>query len=631
MRFWALTWLVGFAATEAVALDRLRVPGFLRDFSGSEREMTAGSRASGPSFQVSRTLDVDEAVRAHVAARVSLTQLELRAEPAVESGGTRSHDYRFRFRGLPLCTGMLRAHELANGNLLIFGRAPDLAAHAAAPARELPDASRAQDLATSWATRELGAKHVTSRVRTACYAAADQRLHGAWRIELEADGLPYRLFVDEHRIYAAEERFFSVDGQARVFPSNRLSGEPALAPLTGLVGNGTLTSAHLKTLVPSGWPAAAGVGEVFDYAPDALEFDEVQAFYHGATHLAFAESIGFVLNEIEGLRPIQVRLHTAPNGLKNNALYLEGDADSHPRITIDDGDGLGLRNLASDRDVISHELGHHLIFKTLKRKTGEGLILHEGLADFLVFARTGDGCLGESICPAGSASCQVAGQCLRSASVAVAYDDENWKEWQRRRNGSLGHLHSQMISGMLWGLREQGEVAADELTQTVARSIGLLAEQSGIREFLLSLFAADEELFGKKNFARLYAAAMQRNLGSFLGGVEPPPPEEAAPALTPAPVAGPETADPKLPDPAVPPTPTLESGAPAVAPEILPPPTIIQSPASRAPGTPADHEEDTYRRKCGVVGLEAMAQPGSLFGLAMLLIAPVLLALKRRK
>ncbi len=630
MRIWPLTWLVGCIATSAFALDRPRVPGLLRDFGGSEREMTSGARASGPAFQAARSLDVDDAVRAHVAARVSLTQLEMRAEPTVEFGGTRSHSFRFRFRGLPLCTGMLRAHERADGSLLIFGRAPDLAEGAAVPGRELPDASRAKDLAVRWATEELGAKVVTSRVRSACYAAADRRLHGAWRIEIEADGMPYRLFVDEDRIHAVEERFFSADGQARVFPSNRLSGEAELAPLTGLVGNGTLTSTYLKTLVPNGWPSAVGVGEVFDFAPDALEFDEVQAFYHGSTHLAFAETIGFGLRGIEGRLPIQVRLHTPPNGLKNNALYLEGDEDSHPRVIIDDGDGLGLRNLASDRDVISHELGHHLIFKTLKRKTGEGLVLHEGLADFLVFARTGDGCLGESICPAGSASCQVAGQCLRSAAVAVAFDDDTWKEWARRRNGSLGHLHSQLISGMLWGLRERGEIAADELTHTVARSIGLLAEQSGIREFLLSLFAADEELFGKKNFARIYAAAIQRNLGSFLDGVEPPPPEDLVTAPPLSPVDVPDTTVAATPVSA-PATPTLEDAAPAVAPEILPPAGVTPVPELRAPGVPSDHEEETYRRKCGVVGLEAVAQPGSLFGLAMLLFAPVLIVLKRRK
>ena len=145
-----------------------------------------------------------------------------------------------------------------------------------------------------------------------------------------------------------------------------------------------------------------------------------------------------------------------------------------------------LDNLPKDTDVISHEYGHHVIYKSLKSTRGESLILHEGLADFFVFARTGDGCLGESICPSGSQICEV-DQCLRTADNSLVYGEGLYPH-------KPAHQKGQLISGYLWDLAQSNDVPLEDLERMVLRAIDLLVSDSGIEHFMLALYNADQEL-----------------------------------------------------------------------------------------------------------------------------------------
>ena len=79
-------------------------------------------------------------------------------------------------------------------------------------------------------------------------------------------------------------------------------------------------------------------------------------------------------------------IHARPGGSKNNALYVPKETETDAaKIMIGNGDGNILKNLPQDREVISHELGHHIIYHHITQTSGESLILHEGLADFFTF------------------------------------------------------------------------------------------------------------------------------------------------------------------------------------------------------------------------------------------------------
>lgn len=452
--------------------------------------------------------------------------------------GTVSTDYRFAAGGQELCGHQVRDHAFADGTRLVLGTVPEVDGGA-----ELLSDQPSLGAATARTERyfadvrglELGA---VSEDGSCLHLTRDERgvtqLVPALRLRVEAGGLPYHALVTASALVAVEDAFFSaVDGQGRVFAGNRLTGAAELRPLPGLVGDGTLATELVKTSVPAKRARATSADNIFDFAPTDGRFEEVQMFYNLQTHLAFAQGSGF---KWYGLAPLTAFAHTPPSGVHNNALYLEGSKTEPPRIMVDDGDGTVLQNLSTDQDVISHEFGHHIIFKTLTKKSGESLVLHEGLADFLVFARTGDPCLGESICPAGSSLCQEAGRCLRTGTNPVAFGDTSWKDWEARRGG-LAHLHGQLVSGMLWGLRARSEVPAEDLTALAFRAISLLKEDAELKDFLATLIAADAELFAGTYKDVINAAAAARALPTATPAVPVVIAEQnAATTPTPAPV-----------------------------------------------------------------------------------------------
>ena len=84
--------------------------------------------------------------------------------------------------------------------------------------------------------------------------------------------------------------------------------------------------------------------------------------------------------------------------------------------------GNGLRNLGLDLDVVAHEMGHMVVFETLRdaRPSTETLVVHEGLADALANQHAGDPCVAESVCPNGSGFCQVPRMCLRLSLIHIS-------------------------------------------------------------------------------------------------------------------------------------------------------------------------------------------------------------------
>src|SRR5690606_2594621 len=151
---------------------------------------------------------------------------------------------------------------------------------------------------------------------------------------------------------------------------------------------------------------------------------------------------------------------------------------------VGDGDGEKLQNLPKDSDVVSHELGHHVIFQSLTSTKGESLVMHEGLADYFAFARTDDPCLGESICPAGSpVGCELESQCLRTADNTYVLNVDTKSE---------EHFKSQFISGMLWDLRDNA-VPAQDLDEMVIQATGMLLSNSGYHDLILTLMLADKD------------------------------------------------------------------------------------------------------------------------------------------
>ncbi len=431
--------------------------------------------------------------------------------------GTKSHEIRFYVAGVPLCGFQMKAHELADRSTLVLGDLPNVDLNEPLPSRDWPDF----DLSLDQVKAQVGTDRVKVLSSSKCLYASGGSLLPVWKLKVEIDALPYRVLADGYEVVALENGYFDVDGSATAYEQNILEGAAKSVPLTDLAGDGTLTSTYLKTYVPSTYTRASSATNKFDFPETDKQFEEVQTYVHAQAHLDFFKALGF---EWYGPQPIQIKIHVKPGGQSNNALFTPGsDEDgSLPQIQIDDGDGAILRNLVTDGDVVSHEFGHHVIYRTLTSTSGESLILHEGLADGFVFMRTGNACLGESICPKGTTACIIEGQCLRSGEIDLKYQDENWNAWSRQ-----GHLRGQLISGFIWDLYKGDKLAQDSVSALVFKAISYFREDSGLRDFVLAMFTADRDLYAGANFELIKATAEAHNLGEFIVDVVP----TAIPAL----------------------------------------------------------------------------------------------------
>lgn len=433
--------------------------------------------------------------------------------------GTRSIDFGFHVAGVPVCRVQARAHVRVNGEAVVLGTLPQVDANEPPPPASPSDWPDLELALRHAAAAVEDASHVKLKSATRCFHVRSGHLMHAYDLLLSVDGLPWTALADGYEVFALAKGYFDafdVNGTAKVHPNNVLKGSPTAVKLKGLIGDGTLTSEYIKTVVPSGTTPAKEESHAFNYPPlSDPRYDEAAVFHYAQRHLSFVQSLGFAWY---GPTPLLVKLHVKPAGRSNNALFVPAmDADDNPTISIDDGDGVELQKLALDADVISHELGHHVVFETLKKTDGEALVLHEGLADFFLFARADDPCLGESICPEGSNACIMEAQCLRSGALDLRYGDDDWKSWAGSLN-RLGHLHSQVISGMLWDVRRDGLMSVTDLAKLVLRAISLLNEDSGFADFLAALVAADEELHAGQHVAKLKGAAVARGLEGFLTG-----------------------------------------------------------------------------------------------------------------
>ena len=433
--------------------------------------------------------------------------------------GEQSIDYAFRAGGVPLCGFMVRAHKLSDGSAFILGSVPAIDAHETVPT-DWPD----QGLSADQAGRTLRTQTDFHDLRIGhserCLYVANGKLLPVWQMNLYADGNPYIAFADAYETLKLDQNFFdAVDGTARAYPRNVASDSAATVAVTGLTGDGTLTSAYIQTVVPSTVTQAKQADEAFVYADTDDRFGEVQAYVHGAAHFAWFQGIGF---QWYGPQPLQIKAHFAPNGIPNNALFTPGSTDDGilPSIQIDNGDGKILQNLVTDADVVSHEMGHHIVYKTLQTTSGESLVLHEGLADAFVFLRTGDPCLGRSICPLTSNACVTQGQCLRSGTLGVAYNDSQWNGWSGAQR-VLGHKHGQLISGIIWDLIKTQGMSNKDVTALTFKAISYFKSNSGFCDFTASLFTAEKALFQGAHEAKLSSVLSARGMGPFLPTATP--------------------------------------------------------------------------------------------------------------
>lgn len=274
---------------------------------------------------------------------------------------------------------------------------------------------------------------------------------------------------------------YTTTASLKVYPK-RITDENDIeyVDVTNLMGDFTLSKkSHYMESSP-----VSQINE-FYFEPSSDDFAKASMFYWFDKHYKFMQSLGF---KEYAQRPIVIDYPKTDSSNINNAAYSPSQSWS-PRITVGKGDGQKLKNLGLDEDVISHELNHHIIWEHIAVTVGESLMLHEGLADYFVFERTGDSCLGEAICPLNTKSCYLSKSteggpsCLRYTDIDFKYKDSKYNAIKSE------HLRGQLIASMLENISENmPEGEGEKLTYN---ALVLVPYNCDIKTFILALFHSD--------------------------------------------------------------------------------------------------------------------------------------------
>lgn len=268
-----------------------------------------------------------------------------------------------------------------------------------------------------------------------------------------------------------------VVGNGNAYRINKvISGLPEPVDLENLVGNGLLHGKYLRVHSAGAHKdlivKAKDGKKDFRFSTSDPRFDNVSVYYYGNRTLAWFDKTW----EIPLYEVITYHVHDEeePGVPMNNAYYDPLDKSVH----IGQGDGEILQHLARDFDVVAHETAHHVIYTYggVHSLRGESGAIHEGTADYVAFALTGDPNLAESV--------PVVGEYLRTADNELTYPPQPRSDV---------HTQGNIWSGTLWQLRNAVEPdqrpAIDEI---VLRGLAFLNPEAVFLDYANGLLLADE-------------------------------------------------------------------------------------------------------------------------------------------
>ncbi|MCX6119595.1 MAG: hypothetical protein NT027_18820, partial [Proteobacteria bacterium] len=435
-------------------------------------------------------------------------------------GGTSILDvksYEYLVHGFPVCLNQIKSIQNANQDTVFVGSLPQIDQVVYFESSNWPDLAQTisysvEQVAAVAGVSASGAKVLRSKQ---CLYNEQGFLEPAYSMIVSAHGLQYDVIGSSSRVYSLNPRYFDiVSGTIQAHDTNSTTG--ALTNFSvNLDGSGNLTNDYFKSSIATGDARSSSSSHSFTY-PGSLTVNYAEAanFAYVNRHLDFAIANGY---SWKGPKPITVEVRATVRGTVNNALYTPSDGVSAPMIQVGQGDGAILQKLEFDSDVVSHEFGHHIVYQSITDIGGEALVLHEGLADFLTFARSGDACLGESICPSGTtmSSCKLASnRCLRTADNTLVYGQSPYTGYT-----SAPHIQGQIVSGYLWDLRKNNSIPSDTLTKYVMQAITYLPARAEIKNLVAAMLYVDSQ--NKSTYATvLESAGAARGLSASSLGID---------------------------------------------------------------------------------------------------------------
>ena len=397
-----------------------------------------------------------------------------------------------------ITTGEPKSHPLANQLM-------------PSPKRNWPSSSEIVNLALK--SKAEGRNDFKLLDAEPCYVLEASELIPAWKLILNVAGVNYDVLGDATRIRRMLSRETHATGKGVSYVDNPKTGALSPSVLLDLDSSDGLSSTRFRMEVRDGAPVLLNPSRQYDdITPSDPRFDQINVFTNAERAMTWIQKSEHD-NSI-GCSPIDLILSTnveGPGGpTPDNALYRSPEDTESRRPMLEIGAGSVFQNLRRDFDVIAHELGHHVVARTLKARTGEARSIHEGLADYLVYAQTGDPCLADSICTPAS-GCFVSNSCLRTADNDLNLNDI-------RRSDSYGQ--AMVISSLFWELGKDETITQEVVTKLVFTAVDYFLPASDFADLFRGIYAADLDLNEGVNACKIDAAARERGFENALEGFD---------------------------------------------------------------------------------------------------------------
>ena len=320
--------------------------------------------------------------------------------------------------------------------------------------------------------RRRGLTHVVGRPELMWYPAR-RLLHPAWRVRVDrtTPRAQYIVYVSAETgaVIDLYDNLAALTGRGRVFFPNPMARDPAFAPLNedgdvqqptedsyldvrlaGLKGNGLLDGTRATTKLTR--QRLRKSDHDFRVNSNRKGFEEVSAYYHVNSAIAYVESLGYTGAKRIFRSPIEINARGTP---EDNSWYDPGKRT----LTF----GLGDVDDAEDGETILHEFGHALQDAICPDfgQSDEAAAMGEGFGDYFAgsfFERAKPARYRRTVMTWDGALMDGDPPCVRRLDSSQTFETFDHSA------GDHEHENGEIWSAALWQVREAlGRARADKI------------------------------------------------------------------------------------------------------------------------------------------------------------------------
>lgn len=428
-----------------------------------------------------------------------------------EGGPITTIDYRYTYRNVPVCE-MQTVIRIVDGTPHVSGE-PDMHPLAGQEMKSDPllDGEKEwpkESILLEMVAKELKIKEEKIEIldSESCVALDPDRIVKVRNLQLDIAGQRFAALLDGERVRSLVDQTLHATGSARLYSENSVKSDLTTMQFEVVSADGRLAGPRFKTERTDGIARVTSKDLMYIFAPETPEYEEISVYAYAEKAAAWLTipSHRYQLDctpiTIQ-LAPFTVDRETGKQS-RDNAQYFEPKGNYPAKLIFAPGSGgdRGLSNLRTDYDVVAHELAHHVITRKLAVSEGEQKEIHEGLADYLVYASTGDTCLGESVRPA--------------CGLRPTAGNDQWKREMLGR-----YANGTALALTLWKIRSQPEFNPEIFDATVFLAIDGLRRQSRYNDLIRSLLTANQALNKGAGSCKILNIFVSSGFGEFTTGI----------------------------------------------------------------------------------------------------------------